>query len=567
MAIRELTAATNGASIRGAEFCILGGGMAGLFIARKLALAGHRVVVLESGKAGFDEETHELNRIVDVRGRYRRALDGRYRGLGGSSSRWGGRVLPIHEHDAGPRTYVGMASWPFAHAELQRYAEEVEDVFHLPHGPFGTAALEKAGLAEHFPAADPDFQGRLAKWINFRHCNLATVWGKELRGLPNLELWLAATVTDFCLDVERGRLGAVTATDGRGNSMKVEAERFVLTAGTIESTRLLLWLNAQSGNRAFAGNRALGRYFQDHLKVEAATISRQHQSLSNQLFGYHYVDGTRRSLHLDLTPAAQEADGSTSAFVYAAMDLSQSSLSLLKSVARGVQSGQLKARELVALTGELPLMMRSAWWLFAKGQVYMPANVRLAVQIAIEQQPVWENHIGLSSERDRLGVPRAEVHWQPTARDEASFRSTAARLRRYWTRAGLDQTAPLTWLLGEAGDETRFVDRAEAYAHPSGSTRMGTDPATSVVGPDLTCHAVPNLSVVSASVFPSSGSANPTYTILQLALRHADDLLSGGVALAHHGGRGRYQASSPESTIANAVRIASPTRLTSFSSI
>jgi choline dehydrogenase-like flavoprotein len=54
---------------------------------------------------------------------------------------------------------------------------------------------------------------------------------------------------------------------------------------------------------------------------------------------------------------------------------------------------------------------------------------------------------------------------------------------------------------------------------------MGANPATSVVRPDLRCHHVPNIWIASASTFPSSGSANPTLTILQLAFRAADALL------------------------------------------
>jgi choline dehydrogenase-like flavoprotein len=51
---------------------------------------------------------------------------------------------------------------------------------------------------------------------------------------------------------------------------------------------------------------------------------------------------------------------------------------------------------------------------------------------------------------------------------------------------------------------------------------MGDDPATSVVDRQLRVHAISNLSVASASAFPSSGSANPTFTIMQLAMRAAD---------------------------------------------
>jgi choline dehydrogenase-like flavoprotein len=50
---------------------------------------------------------------------------------------------------------------------------------------------------------------------------------------------------------------------------------------------------------------------------------------------------------------------------------------------------------------------------------------------------------------------------------------------------------------------------------------MGTDPRQAVVDSDLHCHHVANLSVVGAACFPSSGSANPTLTIMLLAWRAA----------------------------------------------
>ena len=53
---------------------------------------------------------------------------------------------------------------------------------------------------------------------------------------------------------------------------------------------------------------------------------------------------------------------------------------------------------------------------------------------------------------------------------------------------------------------------------------MGVDPRTSVVTPRLACHTVPNIFVASGAVFPSSGSANPTLTIMQIAFRAAESL-------------------------------------------
>ena len=60
--------------------------------------------------------------------------------------------------------------------------------------------------------------------------------------------------------------------------------------------------------------------------------------------------------------------------------------------------------------------------------------------------------------------------------------------------------------------------------HFIGTTRMSTDPKTGVVDPDCRVHGVANLFISSSSVFPTSSHANPTLTIVAMALRLADHL-------------------------------------------
>ncbi len=57
-----------------------------------------------------------------------------------------------------------------------------------------------------------------------------------------------------------------------------------------------------------------------------------------------------------------------------------------------------------------------------------------------------------------------------------------------------------------------------------GTTRMHRDPARGVVDGAGRVHGVPNLWVSGASTFPTGGYANPTLTIVALALRLADEL-------------------------------------------
>ncbi len=60
--------------------------------------------------------------------------------------------------------------------------------------------------------------------------------------------------------------------------------------------------------------------------------------------------------------------------------------------------------------------------------------------------------------------------------------------------------------------------------HHMGTTRMSDDPKTGVVDADCRVHGLSNLYIAGSSVFPTSGYANPTLTIVALALRLGDEL-------------------------------------------
>ena len=93
-------------------------------------------------------------------------------------------------------------------------------------------------------------------------------------------------------------------------------------------------------------------------------------------------------------------------------------------------------------------------------------------------------------------------------------------------RMSEDMAAAAAEMLEAAGgrDVRPFVTPRWA-SHEVGCARMGTDPAASVLTPFQQAHDVPNLLVMDASGFPSSGWSNPTLTIMALAVRSCDHLL------------------------------------------
>ncbi len=67
------------------------------------------------------------------------------------------------------------------------------------------------------------------------------------------------------------------------------------------------------------------------------------------------------------------------------------------------------------------------------------------------------------------------------------------------------------------------IDR---YAHLVGGARMAAEQKQGVVNGDCRSFAVPNLYITDGSVLPTQGSANPALTIMAIAARAADRLVT-----------------------------------------
>ncbi|MGV8854207.1 MAG: GMC oxidoreductase [Devosia sp.] len=504
-----------------ADICVVGAGTAGLLLARRLARRNFRVILIESGGRSFDPSVQALNEIEDPARRYGTCITGRNRGLGGSP--WSGCLIPINTTDGRARDYLAQPQWPIDLATLDRYRPELEDLFCVGHGSYDDIESDAPGASGLLIANHEDFEARWAKYPSAKKMDLTAILGEELNSSENLTVWLNATVTGFDLNKESGRLQSVTARNLAGKMLKVTADEFIFSAGTIESTRLLLWLDASADNRPFAGTDALGCYFQDQLQAEIASVDRQRSELTSHLLTDRFVRGTRRELHLELSRSAQERDAVASAFIFPSLSPPNQGTAIAQRVHHRAERDGIEAHQVGLAIRDVSQFATDALWRFWYHQRYVPPKVSFRLMSRIEQLADPLNRIRLAHGTDRLGVPRPLLEWEPRLPDERAFLATITRLGHYWERSGFDILCPLIWN-PSAIDPTQqpIIDHARACAHPSGSTRMGTDPATSVVNADLRCHAIPNLAIASASVFPTSGSADPTLTLMQLALRLAD---------------------------------------------
>ena len=143
------------------------------------------------------------------------------------------------------------------------------------------------------------------------------------------------------------------------------------------------------------------------------------------------------------------------------------------------------------------------------------------LQLDIEQAPDSENRITLGKELDSHGRPVADISWKINSSDYENIEKTAKQILTKWP----DLTAELPLL--KAIDDLGVGAKPHDAYHPVGTCRMGED-LESVVSPDLRVHGTSNVFVLSTAIFPSAGSANPTFGMLCFAERLAE-LLSAEV--------------------------------------
>jgi choline dehydrogenase-like flavoprotein len=114
-----------------------------------------------------------------------------------------------------------------------------------------------------------------------------------------------------------------------------------------------------------------------------------------------------------------------------------------------------------------------------------------------------------ASETDPYGLPVARFDYTLGDNDKADM--------AYSSRVIKD-------LLNAAGAQDILT--IQRFAHLVGGARMGTSPDNSVVDADQRTWEVPNLFISDGSVCPTQGSANPALTIMALASRLAERIIS-----------------------------------------
>ena len=454
---------------RGGYDCfVVGSGPAGVSVAFALADARKRVLIFESG----DEQTvrSELANTIGY-GHY----SGGYwnphwiRTPGGTSTVWAGwcptpRALDLDNPAVGVR-------WPVTRADLLPYWKRAAPI--LNHDP---------NYLEFESALLPGFRYRPVPTPTPKNfaSDVAT-----LKESPHIDIALGYSVTGLEANGSRSTVTRIEDLDHRLNTRGAfevsPRQSVVLAAGGMGNAQLLMLPRADGSVPVGNEGGQVGKYLMEHPEFQVGG----ELAIDLELDKYWPSSNKGRGFH------AIVADEATSR----EQGLYGCSLQCTRKT-----TDHPMARFLTAEAG--------------RQHYYYSITPR------VEMRPSPSNRVVVTGERDQAGFHRLAARCVLDARDFINVELTLRALGDALIRQGKGRVRV---------NNDRIYKQVWGGGHTMGTTRMGESRSTSVVDANCRVHGYDNLFVAGSSVFPTGGgSANPTLTIVALALRLADTLAARG---------------------------------------
>lgn len=532
----------------GADLCVIGAGAAGITLALEFLGEGRSVILLESGGMKPDSATQSLYKGELAHGVRQSPLHTyRERRFGGSTTIWGGRCVPFDSVDFERRPWMPESGWPLGYGDLASYYPRANLLCEA--GAFAYTAAE--AFPEGMRPMIEGFASRRVTTDTLERFSLPTdfgaAYGRRLAESRDVRVLLRANCTGIQSGADGAAIEYVTVATLTGRRFTVAASAFVLAVGGLETPRLLLASRDVHMDGLGNATDLVGRFYMSHISGAVGSF-RPRGGASHVHHGYERdADGVycRRRLRL-ADEAARElgvgnfiarlhhpaiADPVHRSGVLSALCLSRRMFSYeygkrlraAEEAGWAVWLGHLRniAADPFGVAEFAFDMARRH--VFARRKfpslVVQAATGTFSVDFHAEQQPNPESRVRLCDGRDCLGMRQLHVDWRQTALDVHTVTASLSAIAEELERSGCGELVVQPGAIEDALERDGPVG-----GHDIGTARMGTSRRNGVVDPDCRVHDLRNLFIAGSAVFPTSGQANPTLTIVALALRLADRL-------------------------------------------
>lgn len=458
------------------DVCIIGSGPAGITCALQLAENGKRVLILEGGDEEYTKQSQDIYSGTIDGDPYYPLAEARLRQFGGTSGHWTGWCRPLDAQDFETKGTSTDVAWPIKKYHLDPYLDQARDILEIKRFD-SDQLLGESDLAQIF--------------FSYSGVRFADKFRETLSKSSAIYLALRANLTE--IETNGIAITGLQVADFSGAMKRIRALDYILACGGIENSRVLLWSNQKSTGRLVKNSAMLGTHWMEHPEFTVG------DAILSKRFNFKFDEkGIVRFSPTQALIAKED---------------------ILNCVVEFLETSYTAAKGIVAdIACVAPTFGRWAFTMLNKDLI-----CATRVRSAWEQEPRSVNRITLGEDRDRFGIPKTILHWRKSEKDFKTVRVVVEKLAQHMAQKDIGRIKITPWVLGE-GDAP--INEAMGGYHHMGGTRMASTPDNGVVDADCRVFGQSNLFVAGSSVFPSGGFANPTLTIVQLALRLSHTIAS-----------------------------------------
>ncbi|MXN67226.1 hypothetical protein GR183_20150 [Stappia sp. GBMRC 2046] len=499
------------------EICIIGAGPAGIVLADGLGKMGLQICLTEAG--GLLPQSDHAVPSVSEQLNHSIIVHPRTRYFGGMSNAWGGvrglnvGFMPLDPIDFEKRPWVPNSGWPISYQELKPFYERACSLVNeLPSEDF-----DAQRHSDHLLAAFDDDVFRSCMTYLVRPIRFGKQYQEALGRAQNVRVLLNSYATEIEECRSEHGISLIHSFAKGGKKHRLSAGIFVLACGGLETTRLLLASKRKHACGVGNQNDLVGRYYMQHPKGSHGHIAlRKNTKLKCYVPGLLLKDRLLKAC-ISLTNQRQRREELLNHRVVLAplLQLSGSHAARRYGELRALWSERQcgKAFRMVATSGAIgiPKVAASTCRNIISSLSHGALHYRVINHM--EQLPEPSSRIELSRETNRFGVPLLRTRWRIGDAEKKSLCRFHELLGQNLSRYKIGS------LQSRLDPQMNSWPVLTSSSHDLGTTRMHSDPRYGVTDANGGVHGLRNLYIIGGALFPTGGHANPTLTIIALALR------------------------------------------------
>jgi len=512
-------------------FCdvlIIGSGPAGVAAASTLLQNGVSVCLVGGGTDSQKSGVQDLYLESDFNENLHESLkENRVRGLGGTSEKWGGRLVEFSDFDFQKRNSVLGAFWPITKSDLIPYYKKSLEFFGIGE-PRENLVIDD-GSAEYEIGTNLNLDLNLDDMANLAFSNVKIdspeVWTeigniyhnksaslKESQNFHPYEDWHLTKLDLNPSDQES--IKSVVIQNLLGERKILSSKFIILACGAVENTRILQIL-AKENSKVFGNNQHLiGKSYTSHAFFSIQQISKP----DNFFWDFRKIANGLLKNRVTFTHKFEDEERSVGVF-FAYPPLTGSNLNFRRFWNFYLKYGfrLLFNRELISRNFRKLLQISQANRnVVQDSPINSSGKQCLHVQFEIIGSQESQIDLGANSDIFKNPLPLAKLVFSEN--DKRCIRDVYFWLHKCFR---ILETSEDHLRLIEKG----ILERPNSHAHQIGGTIMGSDESNSVVNGTGKVHKIENLYVAGSSIFTTAGEANPTHTIVALSIRTSEFLV------------------------------------------